>query len=146
MTTASKPTPPFWVASSHVLQIKRPRTSAVKAVFWTSTLSGASMSRGRFVAMGFLGWGFGELNPDGFYLQPKKNRSSLYQFETLAPTPGKPVSGYQRRSKSSPAIDRATPSKRTGDAGSLKNSMPATAIIAAPTAKIAGTAESGPPF
>ena len=40
----------------------------------------------------------------------------------------------------------ATPTIRCHDGASRKNKMPATAMIAAPPAKIAGTEESGPPF
>jgi len=38
------------------------------------------------------------------------------------------------------------PTSRCHEAGSRKNNIPATAMIAAPPARIAGKEESGPPF
>ena len=54
------------------------------------------------------------------------------------------VAGMRRRSK--PMSESAIPSSRGHDAGSLKNKMPATAIIAIPPASTIGTADNGPPF
>jgi len=52
--------------------------------------------------------------------------------------------GERKRNKPPSAI--AIPSNRKTVAGSLKKRMPAIAIIAAPPARIIGTADSGPPF
>ena len=41
---------------------------------------------------------------------------------------------------------KAMPTIRCQDGGSRKNKMPATAMIAAPPARMAGTEDSGPPF
>jgi hypothetical protein len=56
------------------------------------------------------------------------------------------ANGAYFRKRNKPAIARATPTSRGHDGSSRKNAIPAMAIIAAPPAKIAGTAESGPPF
>jgi len=53
--------------------------------------------------------------------------------------------GYLRR-RNRPVIASATPMSRCHDAGSRKNTIPAMAIIAAPPARIAGTAESRTAF
>jgi len=53
---------------------------------------------------------------------------------------------FYLRSKNKPTIANATPTILRHDGGSPKNRMPATAIMAAPPAKIPGTADSGPPF
>src|ERR1043166_8838306 len=52
---------------------------------------------------------------------------------------------YLRR-RINPVIARVTPSNRCQEGASWKNKIPATAMMAAPPARIAGTAESGPPF
>src|SRR5438045_5082213 len=111
MMTASKATPPFWVASSHVLQIKRPRTSAVKAVFWTSTLSGASTSRGRFAAIGAAGLGFsGDAILTGSTQPGKQNRDrNLCQFVTLVVTPEKPVTRRAPLTAFASSLERPRP-------------------------------------
>ena len=54
--------------------------------------------------------------------------------------------GNYLRSKNKPMIANATPKIRCHDGGSWKNVMPASAMMAAPPARIAGTTESGPPF
>jgi hypothetical protein len=48
--------------------------------------------------------------------------------------------------RKSPTRERPIPNSLVKDAGSLKNRIPAIAIIAAPPARIIGTADSGPPF
>ena len=53
---------------------------------------------------------------------------------------------FYRRNKSNPVIASMIPRIRCQDAGSRKNKIPAMAMMAAPQARIAGTAESGPPF
>src|SRR3954468_10884449 len=52
---------------------------------------------------------------------------------------------YLRRSKR-PIMARAMPANLCQENGSLKKINPAIAIMAAPPARIMGTAESGPPF
>ena len=53
---------------------------------------------------------------------------------------------FYLRSKNKPMIANATPTILCHDGASRKNRMPATAMIAAPPARMAGTEESGPPF
>ena len=54
--------------------------------------------------------------------------------------------GNYLRSKNKPIMANATPTILCHDGGSRKKRIPAIAMIAAPPAKIAGTADSGPPF
>jgi len=50
------------------------------------------------------------------------------------------------RSKNKPMMANVIPTIRCQDGASRKNKTPATAMIAAPHARMAGTEESGPPF
>src|SRR5436190_23467379 len=55
------------------------------------------------------------------------------------------ANSYLRRSKR-PRMARAMPANLCQENGSLKEINPAIAMMAAPPARIMGTAESGPPF
>ena len=54
--------------------------------------------------------------------------------------------GFYLLSKNKPMTAKAMPTIRCQDGGSRKKKMPATAMIAAPPARMAGTEESGPPL
>ena len=59
---------------------------------------------------------------------------------------GVPPARFHLRNKKSPAMAMTIPTILCHEMGSLKNKTPATAIKAAPPARIIGTADSGPPF
>jgi hypothetical protein len=79
-----------------------------------------------------------------FFDQPRTSDSVHFDFFA-----GNPFHNYfpaGARSKNKPASARTIPARRANEAGSLKNRIPAAAMIAAPPARIIGTEDSGPPF
>src|SRR6266403_6187323 len=79
-----------------------------------------------------------------FFDQPRTGHPVHFDF--FASNPFHSYFPTGTRSKRSPPSAMATPKRRMREAGSLKNKIPATAIIAAPPPRIMGTEESGPPF
>lgn len=60
-------------------------------------------------------------------------------------TIGTPLPRKVQRTRYRPTSDNTIPRSRMGRTGSSNRKMPATAMMAAPPARIAGTADSGPP-